>query len=134
VALDDFGTGYSSITSLEQLPLTRVKLDRSLIASIDSSTRSATIARAIIGLCNGLGLGVTAEGVERHAQLAMLSCNRSMDLQGYLLSPPVPRHEILNVRSTMARHMSELLASPAGLDPIDAVPRRPHMVLVKAGG
>ena len=62
IALDDFGTGYSSLASLEQLPLTRIKLDRSLIASIDSSARSQAIARAIIGMCQGLGLEITAEG------------------------------------------------------------------------
>jgi diguanylate cyclase (GGDEF)-like protein len=72
IALDDFGTGYSSLTSLEQLPLSRIKLDRSLIASIDSSARSAAIARAIIELCSGLELEVTAEGVERPTQLAWL--------------------------------------------------------------
>jgi EAL domain-containing protein (putative c-di-GMP-specific phosphodiesterase class I) len=49
IALDDFGTGYSSLASLEQLPLTRVKLDRSLIQSIDTSDRSLAIARAIVG-------------------------------------------------------------------------------------
>ena len=65
---DDFGTGYSSLASLQQLPLTRVKLDRSLIAGIDDSARSASIARATIALCRGLGLEVTAEGVERLEQ------------------------------------------------------------------
>jgi EAL domain-containing protein (putative c-di-GMP-specific phosphodiesterase class I) len=64
IALDDFGTGYSSLASLEQLPLTRVKLDRTLIASIHTSARSAAIARAIVGLCHSLGLAVTAEGIE----------------------------------------------------------------------
>jgi predicted signal transduction protein with EAL and GGDEF domain len=55
IALDDFGTGFSSLASLEQLPLTRIKLDRSLVASIDTSARSASIAKAIIQLCQGLG-------------------------------------------------------------------------------
>ena len=63
VALDDFGAGYSSLASLEQLPLTRVKLDRSLIATIDSSARSLAIARSIIDLCASLDLEVTAEGL-----------------------------------------------------------------------
>jgi EAL domain-containing protein (putative c-di-GMP-specific phosphodiesterase class I) len=53
IALDDFGTGYSSLASLEQLPLTRIKLDRSLIGGIDTSPRSAAIARAVIGMCQG---------------------------------------------------------------------------------
>ncbi|NJO13226.1 MAG: EAL domain-containing protein, partial [Gammaproteobacteria bacterium] len=56
VALDDFGTGFSSLTSLEQLPISRVKLDRSLVADVDENPRAAAIAHSIIGLCRSLGL------------------------------------------------------------------------------
>jgi diguanylate cyclase (GGDEF)-like protein len=110
IALDDFGSGYSSLTSLEQLPLSRIKLDRSLIEGIDSSERSAAIARAIIDLCEGLGLAVTAEGVERPAQLAWL-LNRSIYLQGYLLSDAVPFDEVLQRRSTVIAKLHNLLLS-----------------------
>jgi diguanylate cyclase (GGDEF)-like protein len=108
IALDDFGTGYSSIASLEQLPLTRVKLDRCLIASIDTSPRSAAIARSIIGLCRGLDLEVTAEGVERPAQLAMLR-EQPLYLQGYLLSYPVPENELAAVLAELPQRMESLL-------------------------
>jgi len=111
IALDDFGTGYSSLTSLEQLPLSRIKLDRSLIASIDSSQRSAAIARAIMDLCEGLGLAVTAEGVERPTQLAWLLAHRSIYLQGYLLSDAVPFAEVLQRRSTVIPKLQSLLLS-----------------------
>jgi diguanylate cyclase (GGDEF)-like protein len=114
IALDDFGTGYSSLTSLEQLPLSRIKLDRSLIASIDSSQRSAAIARAIIDLCEGLGLAVTAEGVERPTQLAWLLANRSIFLQGYLLSDAVPFDEVLQRRSMVIPKLQSLLLSLKG--------------------
>ena len=87
IALDDFGTGYSSLYSLERLPLTRIKLDRSLVAGIDTSARSAAIARAIIDMCQGLGLEITAEGVETE-QFSMLLMHRAMCLQGYLLARP----------------------------------------------
>jgi diguanylate cyclase (GGDEF)-like protein len=109
IALDDFGTGYSSLASLEQLPLSRIKLDRSLIAGIDTSSRSAAIARAIIGLCHGLGLEVTAEGVERPEQFALLLGHRSMYLQGYLLSHPVTRDELLPAMADVSRRAEELL-------------------------
>src|SRR5262249_57861548 len=56
IALDDFGAGLSSLASLQQLPLSRIKLDHSLVASIDSSARSVSVARAIIQLCHHLGL------------------------------------------------------------------------------
>jgi diguanylate cyclase (GGDEF)-like protein len=89
VALDDFGTGYSSLASLAQLPITRVKLDRTLIEGIDRSPRSAAIARSVIALCHGLGLEVVAEGVERPGQLSMLGQCGPIAVQGFLLSAPV---------------------------------------------
>ena len=109
IALDDFGTGYSSLASLQQLPLTRVKLDRSLIASMDGSVRSASIARATIGLCRDLGLEVTAEGVERLEQLAMLLPHRAISLQGYLLGRPVPRGELLPMLAKLPEQCQELV-------------------------
>jgi diguanylate cyclase (GGDEF)-like protein len=89
IALDDFGIGYSSLTSLEQLPINRVKLDRMLVESVDSNPRSATIVRSIVTLCHGLGLQVVAEGVERPAQLEFLAHCGPIAVQGYLLARPV---------------------------------------------
>jgi len=109
IALDDFGTGYSSLASLQQLPLTRVKLDRSLIVGIEGSARAASISRATIALCRGLGLEVTAEGVEHLEQFAMLLPNRAISLQGFLFSRPVPRDELLALLKRMPAHCQELL-------------------------
>ena len=89
IALDDFGIGYSSLTSLEQLPINRVKLDRMLVEGVDSNPRSAAIVRSIIALCHGLGLQVVAEGVERPTQLEFLSHCGPVAVQGYLLAYPV---------------------------------------------
>ena len=114
IALDDFGTGYSSLTSLEQLPLTRIKLDRSLIARIDTSQRSASIARAIIELCDGLSLKVTAEGVERTQQLQWLLDFPELTVQGFLLSDSLPFEQVTAARSIMARVLDDLrLSAPA---------------------
>lgn len=114
VALDDFGTGYSSIASLEQLPLTRVKLDQSLIAAIDSRPRSRVIAQAIAGLCGNLGLEMTAEGVEREEQLAvLLQLEQSTYLQGFLLSRPLEFAAVSGALNDIpARLQSLLLSSP----------------------
>jgi diguanylate cyclase (GGDEF)-like protein len=109
VALDDFGSGYSSLSSLERLPLTRVKLDRSLIDTIDSSARSLAIARAIIGLCENLGLEVTAEGVERSEQLALLLGNPAMTLQGYLVSHPIKSEAIPGTLAGLRDRLQSLL-------------------------
>jgi diguanylate cyclase (GGDEF)-like protein len=109
VALDDFGTGYSSLVSLQQLPLSRVKLDRNLIATIDTSPRSQAVTRAIIALCQSLGLDVTAEGVERHEQLAWLLGYPAIYIQGYLLSAPVAEADLLPTVTGMPARMDELL-------------------------
>jgi diguanylate cyclase (GGDEF)-like protein len=114
IALDDFGTGYSSLASLEQLPLTRIKLDRSLVSRIDRSSRAAAIANAIIVMCQGLGLKITAEGVERPAQFSLLAAYRGMYLQGYLIAPPTARDgliPLLNIALQRAREL--VLESPA---------------------
>jgi diguanylate cyclase (GGDEF)-like protein len=111
IALDDFGTGYSSLASLKQLPLTRVKLDRSLIDGIDDSARSGSIARATIALCRSLGLEVTAEGVERVEQMAMLLSHPAISLQGYLFSRPVPAGNLLPLLEQLPAHCRELKQS-----------------------
>lgn len=109
IALDDFGTGYSSLSSLEQLPLTRVKLDRSLIESIDSKERSRSIVRAIIDLCNGLGLQVTAEGLERPEQFERFMGCKNLSLQGHLFARPVPMEQLLTEMKHAAQRAQELV-------------------------
>ena len=117
IALDDFGTGYSSLTSLEQLPLSRIKLDRSLISGIDTSPRAAAIARAIIDLCGGLQLHVTAEGIERAEQFNWFLANRSIFLQGYLFSDAVPFGKVLELRAALVHKVHDLLLSAPPVDP-----------------
>ena len=122
IALDDFGTGYSSLASLEQLPLTRVKLDRSLIQSIDTSDRSLAIARAIVGLCGNLGLEVTAEGVERAEQLALLLAYPSICLQGYLICAPVAAEAVARTVSEMPQQLQSLLLTVPQLKALEHAP------------
>jgi diguanylate cyclase (GGDEF)-like protein len=109
IALDDFGTGYSSLASLEQLPLTRVKLDRSLMASIDTNPRSLAIARAIISMCQGLGLAITAEGVERPEQLLPLVNKSGIFIQGFLLSPALPAAAFIGSIESLSERFRETL-------------------------
>ena len=115
IALDDFGTGYSSLASLEQLPLTRVKLDRALIASVHTSPRSAAIARALVGLCHDIGLEVTAEGIECLEQLAVLSNLAPIYLQGFLLAHPVPAEQVLSLVAALPDHLASLLIASGGV-------------------
>jgi diguanylate cyclase (GGDEF)-like protein len=108
VALDDFGIGYSSLASLEQLPLTRVKLDRALIASVHTSSRSAAIAKALVALCHGIELEVTAEGIECLEQLTLLSDLAPIYLQGFLLARPVPADQVLSQMAMLPDHLASL--------------------------
>jgi diguanylate cyclase (GGDEF)-like protein len=119
VALDDFGTGYSSLTSLEQLPLDRIKIDRSLVTSVDTNARSAAIVRSIVGLSRSLGLRVTAEGVERIEQLAFLLAFRGLDVQGFLISRPVDAGAVASFAASAGPKLEDLLldAPEAAFDP-----------------
>jgi diguanylate cyclase (GGDEF)-like protein len=124
IALDDFGIGYSSLTSLEQLPITRVKLDRLLIAGVDTNARSGAIVRSIVTLCHGLGLQVVAEGVERPAQLEFLSRCGPIGVQGFLLAHPVdaavtPREaEAAGARARLTLETALRQARRDGADPL----------------
>ena len=113
-ALDDFGTGYSSLTSLERLPLSRVKLDRSVLAEVDSNPRAASIANSIIALCRSLGLQVTIEGLERTSQLDFLSACSDVSVQGYLVARPADASEILEIAGRMGPRMRALLDAAEG--------------------
>jgi EAL domain-containing protein (putative c-di-GMP-specific phosphodiesterase class I) len=108
-ALDDFGTGYSSLTSIEQLPLSRVKLDRSVIAEVDSNPRSAAIVHSMIGLCRNLGLQVTIEGVERPAQLNFLAACGEVSVQGFLIARPAEESAIIGLGRDTRGHLDSLL-------------------------
>ncbi len=93
ISVDDFGTGYSSLAHLKELPIDKVKIDRSFVHDLPERKDSAAIARAIVQMAHTLGLIVIAEGVETEAQrdfLARLGCD---ELQGLLLSAPLPAHE-----------------------------------------
>jgi EAL domain-containing protein (putative c-di-GMP-specific phosphodiesterase class I) len=89
-ALDDLATGYSTLSALRSLPVDVVKIDRSLVADLDTDARAAAIVTALIRLAGELGLRVVAEGVERAAEaeaLRRLGCTRA---QGHLFGRALP--------------------------------------------
>ena len=94
VSLDDFGTGYSSLSQLRSLPFDRIKIDRSFITTLPDSKDSATIVRAIIAMGEGLGLPVTAEGVENPGVLDALQQFSGIKAQGFLYGKPGPAEKI----------------------------------------
>jgi EAL domain-containing protein (putative c-di-GMP-specific phosphodiesterase class I) len=95
VSMDDFGAGYSSLTQLGQLPVDELKIDRQLVQGIAASELNNALVETIVALGHRLGLVVVAEGIETQSTLDVarqLGCDFA---QGYLISRPVPGHELL---------------------------------------
>lgn len=89
--VDDFGTGYSSIAHLRDLPITGLKLDLSFTAGIRAGDlRCEQLAKALVGLADGLGLDTVAEGVETAADAAVLRAQGWRHGQGWLYGRPAP--------------------------------------------
>ena len=103
VALDDFGTGYSSLSQIRDLPLDKIKIDKSFIDRICIDPRIANLVRSIVDMCNCLELRCIAEGIERQDQLDQLrlcGCNSG---QGYLFSRPLPQEKVDEYICELAR-------------------------------
>jgi diguanylate cyclase (GGDEF)-like protein len=93
IALDDFGTGYSSLYHLRNFKVDKIKIDRSFVERMGVERESAEIVSALVGLGNGLGLTVTAEGIEGDAQNAELFAKGCALGQGFLFGKAVPAEE-----------------------------------------
>jgi len=107
-SLDDFGTGFSSFVHLNSLPITLLKIDKSFVADMGKHGENHQLVRAMINLAHNLGLEVVAEGVEDSDQLALLRRYGCDQVQGYLISPPLPLAEL--VRFLMQSERQALLA------------------------
>ncbi|MEM8539513.1 MAG: EAL domain-containing protein [Pseudomonadota bacterium] len=94
IVLDDFGTGYSSLSHLNRYPIDKIKIDRSFIDGFEISERRAKFVRAIAGMSIGLGIEVTAEGVETEEQLNLLRLMSCKYVQGYFFGQPKPAKDL----------------------------------------
>ena len=90
IALDDFGTGYSSLGYLAKLPVETLKIDKSFIAKMLDDPGAMTLVSTMISLAHSLKLTVVAEGVETEEQAKILRLLRCDEIQGYLISKPLP--------------------------------------------
>ncbi len=126
LAIDDFGTGYSSLAYLRSFPVSVLKIDRSFVRDMMSSDANASIVKAIVQMAQGLGLSVTAEGIETAEQLAALKALGCSTGQGFGLGRPAPAEVIEGLlRGAAAQQAGQApasgppVAAPA-VDPVSA--------------
>lgn len=112
-AIDDFGTGYSSLSYLKNLPIDKVKIDRSFVTDVVTDPAGAAIVQGIISMAHHLSLAVVAEGVETEPQYSFLKHSKCGAFQGYLFSRPKPFHELMHHLDQGGGH---LCPQPPSLD------------------
>ncbi|WP_444838968.1 putative bifunctional diguanylate cyclase/phosphodiesterase [Bradyrhizobium sp.] len=95
ISMDDFGTGYSSLSYLRSFPFDKIKVDRSFVRDVDANRDAQAIFRSIVSLGMGLGVTITAEGVETEAELSCLRAEGCHEGQGFLFSRARPHAEIV---------------------------------------
>jgi EAL domain-containing protein (putative c-di-GMP-specific phosphodiesterase class I) len=102
LAIDDFGTGYSSLSALQQFPISTLKIDRSFVRDVATSTDDATIVGTIIHMGRSLKMDVVAEGVETEDQLSFLQSLDCTYVQGLLFGDPMGSDSYLELLMAQA--------------------------------
>jgi diguanylate cyclase (GGDEF)-like protein/PAS domain S-box-containing protein len=92
--IDDFGTGQSSLSKLQSLDIDLIKIDQSFVVKLDQDVQSKALCSAVVSIGRALNIKVVAEGVETPEQLRILQQIGCDEVQGYLISKPVPAHQI----------------------------------------
>jgi diguanylate cyclase (GGDEF)-like protein/PAS domain S-box-containing protein len=105
ISMDDFGTGYSSLSYLRSFPFDKIKIDQAFVRDLGANREAQAIIRSIVSLGKGLGVTITAEGVETEAELSCLRAEGCDEGQGFLFSKARPNAEIIS-----------LLAAQRGID------------------
>ena len=96
ISLDDFGTGYSSLSCIRELPLDKIKIDRSFISRIDTDPAARLILKTMIGMCSDLGHDCIVEGVETAEQIDFLRNEGACFMQGYAFARPMHGEAVLH--------------------------------------
>ncbi|WP_456619466.1 putative bifunctional diguanylate cyclase/phosphodiesterase [Bradyrhizobium sp. P5_C12] len=105
ISMDDFGTGYSSLSYLRSFPFDKIKIDQAFVRDLGANREAQAIIRSIVSLGKGLGVTITAEGVETEAELSCLRAEGCDEGQGFLFSKARPNADIIS-----------LLAAQRGID------------------
>ena len=111
IALDDFGTGFSSLSYLRNFPVDTVKIDRSFVRDLGADQEADIIVQAITGMANGLGITITAEGVETAEQAMRLRASGCTQFQGFLYSRPCTADAVM--RFMASRNTTTLEIEPS---------------------
>ncbi|MEJ1390006.1 MAG: EAL domain-containing protein [Candidatus Sedimenticola sp. (ex Thyasira tokunagai)] len=112
LALDDFGTGHSSLSYLQRFPFDKLKIDKSFVHNITTSKDDAAIAQTICAMGSSLNLNIIAEGVETREQLECLQHSSCQEVQGYLISRPLPADKLQGLLDSFVLDTSESAAFP----------------------
>jgi EAL domain-containing protein (putative c-di-GMP-specific phosphodiesterase class I) len=117
IAIDDFGVGYSSFSYLRELPVDRLKMDRSFLTNVPGSPGDSRLAAALIAMAHRLEVGIVAEGVENDEQYAFLRAHGCDECQGYFLARPMaePAFEALLMEHSRDNLAQDALAKIAAL-------------------
>ncbi len=102
ISMDDFGTGYSSLSYLRSFPFDKIKIDQTFVRDIIDDPNARAIIKAVTDLGASLGIVTTAEGVETVEQLEQLRRQGCQEIQGYLISRPVPPAELAMLLGSVA--------------------------------
>lgn len=117
MSIDDFGSGYSSLAQFKQLPIDRIKIDRSLVEDLPENTESQTIVRAIVAMAEQLGLAITVEGIETAEQLEWLKAIGCNEAQGFYLAKPLEADELLARLKHQTGHFYLPITQTTGSNP-----------------
>ena len=101
--IDDFGSGYSSLYHLYELRFDKLKIDRRFIQELGISAEAEVFMRAIIGLCGGLNLCVTAEGIETEGQATAVARHGVQQAQGFLFGKAISASAVSELLSASER-------------------------------
>jgi len=115
IAMDDFGAGYSSIANLRSFPFDKIKIDRSLVKSVDKNEKTAIVLRAMLGLGRGLEMPMLAEGVETEGEFRFLAEEQCEEIQGYMLSMPAPIEKFREFTDGLANEAHQATGAPAAV-------------------
>jgi diguanylate cyclase len=133
IAIDDFGTGYSSLSYLKRFPVDTIKIDRSFVAEMETSSTSAALVKAVVDLAHNLGVATVAEGVENAEQKAKiyeLGCTFG---QGYLFSRPLTVVQIDERLKAVQESARARRHAPYDVEIIDTIPGM-RKVVAQIGG